>query len=97
MCEITNTKKLHAYGLADDFVNFRPGSGSAIAAAVESSLRRKRPIVFYYWGPSWLLGKYQDELVMLEEPAYDPVIWERLLEEDDPNNVTEAVATRNLP
>ncbi|GHB46891.1 histidine ABC transporter substrate-binding protein [Pseudovibrio japonicus] len=92
VCEITNTKKLHAYGLADDFVNFRPGSGSAIAAAVESSLQRKRPIFFYYWGPSWLLGKYQDDLVVLEEPAYDPVIWDQLLETTNADDVTEAVA-----
>ena len=97
VCEITNTKKLHAYGLDDDFVNFRPGSGSAIAAVAESSLQRKRPVLFYYWGPSWLLGKYQDELVALDEPEYDPVIMDNLMETANVDDVTEAVAYPTSP
>lgn len=70
-CEVMNTKKLTAYGLNDTFNNFRPGTGGALAAAIESSILRQRPIVFYYWGPTWVLGKVGDEIVKLEEPAYN--------------------------
>ncbi len=34
-CEVVNSKKLIAYGLSDDFTNFRPGTGEALAAAAE--------------------------------------------------------------
>jgi glycine betaine/proline transport system substrate-binding protein len=51
-CEVTNTKKLHAYGLADSYTNFRPGTGAALDAAILSALKRKRPVLFYYWGPT---------------------------------------------
>ncbi len=70
-CEVMNTKKLTAYGLLDTYTNFRPGTGGALAAAIESSILRKRPIVFYYWGPTWVLGKVGDQIVRLEEPAYN--------------------------
>lgn len=89
-CEVINTKKLHAYGLLDDYVNFRPGTGAALSAAIESNVKRKKPIVFYYWGPTWVLGKIGDEVVALEEPAYDKAVWDALSAEDDPEKVTEA-------
>ncbi|WP_310622072.1 ABC transporter substrate-binding protein [Flexibacterium corallicola] len=91
-CEVINTKKLHAYGLTDDYVNFRPGTGASLAAVIESSIKRKKPIVFYYWGPTWVLGKVQDDLVILEEPAFNKEIWDELSAENDPEKVTQAVA-----
>jgi glycine betaine/proline transport system substrate-binding protein len=75
-CEQVNTRKLEAYGLLEHFTNFRAGSGAALDAAIDSAYKRGGPIVFYYWGPTWVLGKY--DLVRLEEPAYDKVIWETL-------------------
>ncbi len=68
-CEIVNTRKLEAYGLEDDYVNFRPGTGEALAAAVAGAVKRQRPILFYYWSPTWLTGLY--DLVRLEEPPYE--------------------------
>ncbi|SDR28387.1 ABC transporter substrate-binding protein [Pseudovibrio sp. Tun.PSC04-5.I4] len=91
-CEVVNSKKLHAYGLLDTYVNFRPGTGSALAAVIESNIRRKKPIVFYYWGPTWVMGKIADDLIQLEEPAYNKEIWDKMAAEDDPSKVTEAVA-----
>ncbi len=73
-CEVINSKKLNAYKLTDSYVNFRPGTGAALAAAIESNLRRKKPILFYYWGPTWVMGKVVDDLVQLEEPAYNKEI-----------------------
>lgn len=87
-CAEVNTKKLHAYGLTDDFTDFRPGSGNAISSAVESALRRKKPVVFYYWTPSWLIGKFKDDLVILEEPSYDEEIWNTLMAEEKPEKAT---------
>lgn len=86
-CEIMNTKKLEAYGLSEHFTNFRPGSGAALAAAIASSYKRRKPFVAYYWGPTWVLGQY--DLMMLEEPPYDPQAWEALRRADHP---TSAVA-----
>ncbi len=49
---------------------------------------RDKPIVFYYWGPTWLLGKLKDKIVQLEEPAYDPEVWAALGAEDNPTAAT---------
>ncbi|WP_244266889.1 ABC transporter substrate-binding protein [Polycladidibacter stylochi] len=91
-CEVINTKKLNAYGLLDDYVNFRPGTGAALAAAIESNIKRKKPILFYYWGPTWVMGKIGKDLVALEEPKFDKTIWDALNQETDPTNVKQAVA-----
>lgn len=81
-CEVFNTKKLKAYGLDDHYTNFRPGTGEALAAAIVSAYKRGRPILAYYWGPTWVLGVY--DLVMLEEPEYNPKDWQRFQESDSP-------------
>lgn len=95
-CEKINTAKLHAYGMDEDFVNFRPGSGNAVSSAVESALLRKKPILFYYWTPSWLMGKFGDQLVRIEEPAYDEAVWDRVIaataDDGDLAGVSEATA-----
>ncbi len=87
-CAAINTKKLGAYGLADDFVDFRPGAAAAVSTAVETAMLRKKPIVFYYWTPSWLIGRFANDLIMLEEPAYDEAIWKDLSENDKPEKAT---------
>ena len=92
-CELFNTKKLHAYGLAEHYTNFRPGSGAALDAAVLSALKRKQPVLFYYWGPTWLLGQVGDELVMLEEPPYDAAKWQALADLKDPTQARVATAS----
>lgn len=66
-CEQRNNLKLEAYGLTDTFVNFRPGTGAALDAAYASAYKRGKPVVGYYWEPTWLLGLY--DMVKLEEPA----------------------------
>jgi ABC-type proline/glycine betaine transport system permease subunit/ABC-type proline/glycine betaine transport system substrate-binding protein len=86
-CEDVNTKKLQAYKLLDSFVNFRPGTGAALAAVIASKYQRGEPFVAYYWGPTWILGKYQ--LTMLEEPAFDPRIWDDLVSGRDLSKAVE--------
>ncbi|KZL17307.1 Glycine betaine-binding periplasmic protein precursor [Pseudovibrio axinellae] len=91
-CEVINSKKLYGYKLTDSYVNFRPGTGAAMAAAIESNIRRKKPIIFYYWSPTWVMGKFGDDVVKLEEPAYNKEIWDELSAQTDPSKVTQAVA-----
>ena len=85
--ELINTRKLKAYDLEGDYTNFRPGTGAALSAAVASAYKRHKPILYYYWGPTWVLGKYDG--VMLKEPAYDEATWNDL-NSDKP--VTKATA-----
>lgn len=89
--ETVNSQKLKAYGLEDHYVNFRSGSGAALDAEITSLIRRAKPVFFYYWSPTPLMGRH--ELVRLEEPPFDPQAWSTLT---DPGN-THPVGTRSLP
>lgn len=91
-CELFNSKKLAAYGLEAHYTNFRPGTGAALDAAVVSAVKRKRPVLFYYWGPTWLLGQLGKDLVMLEEPAFDEAVWKTLSDAKDPRDAKAATA-----
>ena len=82
-CEDVNTRKLEAYGLLDHFTNFRPGSGAALSAVIASNYLRGKPFVAYYWGPTWVLGKF--DLVMLEETPYNEKDWLAMHQDKDPN------------
>lgn len=86
VCEGINTKKLIAYGLDDKYSNVRPGSGAAIQAAVESAYLREKPVVFYHWSPTALLGRY--DFVRLDEPAYEATVWKEMLASDKPTAAT---------
>jgi len=72
-CEIANAALFDAYELEDSFNLFSPGSGGNLDASIARAFVREEPIVFYYWGPTSLMGKY--DMVELEMPEYDPVIW----------------------
>lgn len=85
-CEVVNSKKLIAYGLEDSYTNFRPGTGEALAAAAEAAALRNKPAVFYYWGPTWLLGKY--DFTKLDEPAFDKAVWDEMMASDTPTQAT---------
>src|SRR5476651_1634537 len=81
--EIVNQQKLKAYGLTDSYVNFRSGSGAALDAEITSSIRRGKPVLFYYWSPTPLLGRFK--LIQLEEPPFDAEAWKTLTDADNPN------------
>jgi len=67
-CEMNNNQRMKAYGLNATYNNFRPGTGAALESAITSAFERGRPILFSYFSPSSILGKYKS--VMLEEPAF---------------------------
>ena len=68
--EARSTNLMHAYGLDKNFDVFSAGSGAALDAAIVSNYKRKKPIFFFYWAPSAILGKY--EMVKLDMKPYDP-------------------------
>ncbi len=81
--EVVNGQKLKAYGLADSFTNFRAGSGAALDAEITSSVKRGKPVLFYYWSPTPLLGRY--DFIQLEEPPFDAEAWKTLTDAKNDN------------
>lgn len=68
-CEVTNANLFKAFDLNNDFVLYSPGTGAALDAAVTSAIKRKKNIVFYYWTPTPIAGRY--DLVKLKMPPFD--------------------------
>ena len=91
--EIVKQQKLKAYGLQDSYVTFRSGSGAALDAEISSAIRRGKPILFYYWSPTPLLGRFK--LVQLQEPPFDAEAWKTLTDAANPNpRPTRSLASR---
>ncbi len=72
-CEGVNSAKLKAYGLTDAYVDFRPGTGPAMDAAITSAYVQRQPVLFYYWSPSSIAGRLK--LLQLKEPPYSSACW----------------------
>lgn len=72
-CERINNQKFKAYKLAASYTNFRPGTGGALDATISSNYERGKPILFYYWSPAGLMGKYK--FVQLQEPEFTEKCW----------------------
>lgn len=79
-CEKINTQKLKAYKLEGDYTNFRAGTGAALDAGIASAMERGKPILFYYWSPASLMGKYK--FFQLQEPAYNEKCWDTVRKPD---------------
>lgn len=75
-CERINNQKFKAYKLTADYVNFRPGTGGTLDATIASAYERGRPVLFYYWSPAGLMGKYK--FSRLAEPDYNEACWKTL-------------------
>ena len=89
--ETVNSQKLKAYGLDELYTNFRSGSGAAMDAEIGSAIRRGQPVLFYYWNPTPLMGRYK--LIRLQEPAFDAQAWATLTDAGNPN----PKGSRSLP
>ncbi len=57
-CELSTSALFEAFDMDDTWNLFSPGSGGALAASIARAFEREQPILFYYWGPTALLGKY---------------------------------------
>jgi glycine betaine/proline transport system substrate-binding protein len=79
-CEGINSQKLKAYQLTGSYVNFRPGTGPALDATITSEYRRGKPLLFYYWAPTPLMGKLK--FIKLQEPAYNEACFKTLADKN---------------
>lgn len=83
-------RKIEHYGL-DEYYNYvLPGSDAAMSAAIISAWDRSRPIVAYYWEPTWLMGMY--DFVLLEDAPFDPDTYQAGETEIPPMRVTVCVS-----
>jgi len=68
-CEIMDANFFKAYGLEDTFNLFSPGSAGALDATIAQAFLRREPIVFYYWGPTAMMGRFA--MTRLEMAPFD--------------------------
>ena len=58
-CELSTSALYEAFNMSDKGWNlFSPGSGGALDASIARAFTRREPILFYYWGPTSILGKF---------------------------------------
>lgn len=57
-CEISTSALFEAFGMDETWNLFSPGSGGALDASIARAFTREEPILFYYWGPTSILGKF---------------------------------------
>ncbi|MDA0264687.1 MAG: ABC transporter substrate-binding protein [Chloroflexi bacterium] len=65
-CRAVNEGQIEAYGLSDHVELRDPGTGGALAAAIEGAYKKEDPILFYYWGPTKLA--FELDMRRLEQP-----------------------------
>jgi glycine betaine/proline transport system substrate-binding protein len=70
-CELSTSALFEAYDMEDGWNLFSPGSGGALDASISRAFLREEPILFYYWGPTAILGKYDAVQLDLGEPKPD--------------------------
>lgn len=75
-CEKDNTQRMKAYHLNQTFNNFQPGTGASLDAAVASANQQGKAILFSYFEPSSLLGKYPS--IRLQEPVWTADCWKTI-------------------
>jgi len=69
-----NRKKIESLGLDKYFAVFEPGSGTALKTEALASYEKGKPILFYYWEPTPLMGLY-DFTRLKQDPAYSDEMW----------------------
>lgn len=58
-CELSTSALYEAFDMeAKGWNLFSPGSGGALDASIARAFTREEPILFYYWGPTSILGKF---------------------------------------
>ncbi|MBB5701979.1 glycine betaine/proline transport system substrate-binding protein [Ochrobactrum daejeonense] len=57
-CELSTTALFKAFNMGEKWNLFSAGSGGALDASIARAFLRKDPILFYYWGPTAILGKF---------------------------------------
>ena len=71
-CELATTALFKAFNMDEKNWNlFSAGSGGALDASIARAFLRKEPILFYYWGPTAILGKFDAVQLDLGESKPD--------------------------
>lgn len=68
-----NMAKLQVYGLDKYFVSFPTGGTTVLIGEVIANYKKGKPVLFYFWDPTWLMGLY--DFTLLEEPPFDMSLW----------------------
>jgi len=66
-CELSTTALFEAFDMGDKWNLFSAGSGGALDASIARAFLREEPILFYYWGPTAILGKFDAVQIDLGE------------------------------
>ena len=95
-CSKINPAKLRAYGLDEYYNTAEPGTQGAYDAIFAAAMKKGDPIFAYYWAPTSIVGKFIDDLYILEEPAYTDACWDEVVKgkEDETYTPKEACAYR---
>lgn len=80
-CTAINLVKMEAYGLTDYYNIMSTGSGGALDAALVGPYKQHKAVFGYYWSPTAIMGAY--DWYILEEPAYDEAVWNKVLAAKD--------------
>jgi len=74
VCEIANASLFKAYDMENKgWELFSPGSAGNLDASIARAFTRHEPILFYYWGPTTILGKFpvhQLDMPPVDEAGY---------------------------
>jgi glycine betaine/proline transport system substrate-binding protein len=74
VCELSTSALYEAFDMeAKNWNLFSPGSGGALDASIARAFTREEPILFYYWGPTSILGKY--DAVQLDLGPVNPDVY----------------------
>lgn len=73
VCELSTSALYEAFDMKEKWNLFSPGSGGALDASIARAFTREEPILFYYWGPTSILGKY--DAVQLDLGEVKPEIY----------------------
>ena len=67
-CELSTSALYEAYDMEGEWNLFSPGSGGTLDASIARAFVREEPILFYYWGPTAILGKFDAVQLEMGEP-----------------------------
>lgn len=88
-CEISTTALFEALDMENQgWTLFSPGSGGALDASIARAFTREEPILFYYWGPTSILGQFDAVQLDLGETYPDVYACNTNLDCAEPAGVT---------
>ncbi len=88
-------KKVENYGLNETYNYVSPGSDAALSTAIAAAYKKGKPIIAYYWEPTWVMGQY--DMTLIEEPEYNREKWEENYNCAFPSEDVTIAVNKGLP